>query len=135
MKGITKAICCAALLCGAASVHAGNVALNEFYNVEVKKFHVFLDNAEHDIDIDITWNFPINPTPEDYIDSNLVVNTAKTFLKEYPNKSDFWEVINHKLVKMMIDKFPRIKSISIKLDVPATKLDPYHHYTLVEASR
>lgn len=135
MKRLLQTICCAALLAGATASYAQEISLNEFYSVEVKKFNVFIDNAKHDIDIYITWNFKTNPTPDDYIDSNLVVNTVKTFLKEYPNKSDFWEVVNHKLTSHMIDKFKQVKSFSIKLDVPATKMDPYHHYTLVEASR
>lgn len=114
---------------------ADNIKLKECYAVEIQHLKVTLDNAQHDLTINLGWSFKTNPTTADYIDSNIMINETKKFLSDYPTKSDFFEVVNHNLAKHLIEKFKTVKAVSIKISVPATKMDPYDHYTLVEASR
>lgn len=124
-----------ALLATTSLSYAEDYTLNEIYSVDIDHLSVMVDNAKHDIKVTATWNYKKNPQPSDYIDSNLVVATITNFFKEYPNKTDFWEVVNHKLVSHLIDKFKMVHAMSVKLDVPPIKADPHHHYTLVEATR
>ncbi len=123
------------LLCASTSSFAASVNLDEFYNVEIKHLTATVDSVPHEMNISVTWNYKLNPTPADYIDSNLVISEVKKFLTEYPNKSDFFEVVNHNLTSHMMDKFKQLHGINIKISVPAIKADPYDHYTQVNATR
>ena len=114
---------------------AESIKLKEFYSVEIQHLNAKLDNADHDLTVNLKWSFKVNPTPSDYVDSNLMIGETKKFLTEYPNKTDFFEVVNHNLAKHLIEKFKTVKAINIKISVPATKMDPFDHYTLVKASR
>lgn len=129
--------------CTAASIiiisctiaNAASITYIESYNVKIPHFSVTLDNFKRDIDISATWHFKDNPTANDYIDSNLVISEIKKYLSDYPNKSDYCEVVNKKLTAHMIERFASLRSITIKIDVPPSKMDPYEHYTEVEAKR
>ncbi len=114
---------------------ASPVTYSESYNIKITHFSATLDSMKRDIDISATWSFKSNPTPNDYIDSNLVISEIKKYLTEYKNKSDFWEVVNKNLTTHMIERFASLRSMTIKIDVPPTKAEPYEHYTLVEAKR
>lgn len=134
LKSLLTAFTASALLC-VSSLSYADVKLLETYSIKIEKLNVNLDSGKHVIDVIAAWTFKENPDPSDYIDSNIVISDIKKFLAEYPNKSDFWEVVNHNLTKHMIEKFKNLRSMSIKLDVLVSKTDHYEHYTLVEASR
>ena len=66
-----------ALTCSTLSFAAA-ITYNESYNIKIPHFSVTLDNMKRDIDIEATWTFKNNPTPNDYIDSNLVISEIKS---------------------------------------------------------
>ena len=136
MQFIRKTLALGAiLLCASTNTFADGVKLNEYYSVEIKKLTATLDSGPHELTINVTWNFKTNPSASDYIDSNIIISDIKKFLTEYPSKSDFFEVVNHNLTSFLINKFKGLHGITVKINVPATKLDPYNHYTMVEATR
>ena len=134
LKSLLISLLASALLCAGNTTFAA-VHLQESYSIKIEKLNVNLDNGKHIVDIDAIWSFRENPEAGDYIDSNIVISDIKKFLAEYPNKSDFWEVVNRNLTKYLIEKFKNLKSMTIKIDVLASKMDTYEHYSLVEATR
>lgn len=132
-----NALILAALLFTACTqVFAAELNFNESYSIEIEHFNVDLDSAKRFVNVTATWKFKSNPTQNDYLDSNVVNFDIKEFLTNYPNKkTDFWEVINRKLTQHLMQKYTQIRALSIKIEVPKSKTDPYEHYSLVEASR
>lgn len=111
------------------------VRLLESYAVKINALQVNLDNGKYIIAVDLKWSFKKNVNASDYTDSNLIVNDVKNFLSTYPDKKDFWEVINHKLALFLINKYTSLASIKTKLIIPASPLDPYPHASTVKAMR
>lgn len=64
-------------------------------------------------------------TPEaiaknDYPDFIPIRKEVITYLTNYPNNADFWEIVNKNLAKRLLDKYPQISSLSIELEVMPT---------------
>jgi len=53
------------------------------------------------------------------------------FLTNYPNESDFWEILNQKLVRTVFTSHPIMSSITIKLEVLPTEKFPNIRTTTV----
>lgn len=52
-------------------------------------------------------------------------------LKTYPNKNDYWEVMNYYLTKKIIQQNPELSSVTITLAVYPNREYPYHRSTTV----
>ena len=52
-------------------------------------------------------------------------------LKTYPNKNDYWEVMNYFLTKKLIQQNPELSSVTITLAVYPNREYPYYRSTTV----
>lgn len=120
---------------GANSNNALRLQTKEAYGVHLPNIRVNMNKNSYVINVDLEWGFRTNPSTNDYIDSNLIVNDMKNFLKNYPNPADYWEIINHKLGIYLLNKYPALAFITIKLQILPSKLDDYLHYSVVTATR
>jgi hypothetical protein len=57
------------------------------------------------------------------------------FLVNYPNEGDFWEVVNKKLVKMLLDKYPQMSSLKLEMGVQPTPSEPFPRSSIVQSTR
>jgi len=57
------------------------------------------------------------------------------FLVNYPSQGDFWEVVNKKLVKFILDKYPQIASLNIQLGVSPNAKEPYGRFSSIYSTR
>lgn len=91
------------------------------------------------LNIDVTYR--IN-TPIKGIDPNVypeyvgVVQEIEKFIVGYPNESGYWEIMNKKLAMFLLDKYPSLSSIQIKIDVmPTTPRTRYQRFSEVLITR
>ncbi|XGB43291.1 MAG: hypothetical protein LVS60_05815 [Nodosilinea sp. LVE1205-7] len=65
-----------------------------------------------------------------------VVQSLEKFLVNYPNESDYWEVMNKKLASFLLNQYPSLASIRIKIDVmPTTPRTKYERFSEVLVTR
>ncbi|WP_413172892.1 hypothetical protein [Anabaena azotica] len=57
------------------------------------------------------------------------------FFVNYPNEADFWEILNKKLVQMLLDKYPQMASLSIEIGVTPTVQEPLYRSSIVHSTR
>jgi len=57
------------------------------------------------------------------------------FFVNYPNETDFWEIVNKKLVQFLLDKYPQMSSLSVELDVMPTPQEPFPRSSIVKSTR
>lgn len=69
--------------------------------------------------------------PEIYPDFVPIVEKIDKFLKNYPNETDYWEILNKKLAKSILDEYPTIDSIKIRIDVNNTLEEHYHRHSII----
>jgi hypothetical protein len=64
-----------------------------------------------------------------------IYTSIDNFLVNYPNETDFWEIVNKKLTEKVLDENPVLTDISIQLEVLATDRLPYERTSTVFRSR
>jgi len=87
------------------------------------------------VDIKVTFTYVPGLAAKEYPDFIPLYTMATTFLKEYPAKDDYWEVVIKKLSMAYLEKDKAIASARIDLNVYPTKTVPYYHVVTCTASR
>ena len=71
------------------------------------------------LDIDVTLDFKTpkgKRQPEDYYEFQQIIHYIDSYLVDYPNETDYWEILNTKLATSLItDKIPTAWDTSYKL--------------------
>ncbi|MEA5579370.1 hypothetical protein [Anabaena sp. UHCC 0451] len=70
-----------------------------------------------------------------YPDFVPIRKDIEKFFVNYPNESDFWEILNKKLVQIVLDKYPQMSSLSIEIGVMPTVQEPVHRSSIVQSTR
>ena len=95
-----------------------NLVKRELFSFSIKDYYI-----EHQgtaiLDIDITLEFKQpkrKRKPEDYYEFQQIINYINTYLVDYPNETDYWEILNTNLATSLItDKIPTIWDTTYKL--------------------
>lgn len=87
------------------------------------------------VDIKVTFTYVPGLKEKEYPDFIPLYAYATTFLNEYPEKTDYWEVVIKKLAIAYLGKSPAIASATIELNVYPTKTVPYYHVVTCTADR
>jgi hypothetical protein len=79
-------------------------------------------------------------TPEaisknDYPDFVPIRKEVSTYLTNYPNNTDYWEIVNKNLVKRLLDRYPQMSSLSIELGVLPAPQEPFARSSIVRSTR
>ncbi|MBW4574730.1 MAG: hypothetical protein KME08_05540 [Aphanothece sp. CMT-3BRIN-NPC111] len=79
-------------------------------------------------------------TPEaiaqkDYPDFVPIRKDIDKFLVNYPNETDYWEIVNRNLVKYLLDKYPQMSSLSLELGVMPTPQEPFARSSIIKSTR
>ena len=89
------------------------------------------------LDIQVNYRF-ITTRPlktEDYINYFPLTQEIDQFLTEYPNETDYWEILNKKLVDFILEKYPSIGSLRIRIDVSPNVAARYARHSTVLKTR
>jgi hypothetical protein len=71
----------------------------------------------------------------DYPDFRVLLKDVEEFLNKYPNKVDYWEVLNSKLTLMLLRKYSVLSSVTSEIMVSPSRLDPYSRSSIVTRNR
>jgi hypothetical protein len=61
----------------------------------------------------------------EYPDFRLIAREIETFLTNYPNEEDYWEILNKKITLMVLEKYPAIAKITSQVQVSPSPKVPY----------
>jgi len=70
-----------------------------------------------------------------YPDVVLIVEDIREFLIDYPNETDYWEIVNKNLVNFLMDQYTSIASLCIKLEINPTIRENYERHSVVTVTR
>lgn len=79
-------------------------------------------------------------TPEaiaqrDYPDIMPIRKDIDNFFVNYPNETDFWEILNRNLAQLLLDKYPQMSSLSLEINVMPTPQEPFSRSSIVKRTR
>ncbi len=123
----------------AVSKNLADCAANqESFGFFLKEFPVEHQGyALFNIEVTYRINTPIETIdPKVYPDYVEVSQEVEKFLVEYPNESDYWEIMNKKLAIFLLNTYPSLSSVQIKIDVmPTTPKTKYERFSEVLITR
>ncbi|NJK28074.1 MAG: hypothetical protein HC925_05565 [Coleofasciculaceae cyanobacterium SM2_3_26] len=72
---------------------------------------------------------------QEYPEFSAMARNIQQFLENYPNETDFWEILNNNLVAFLMAEYPEIGSLKVKVDVAPNVSAPYERYSVVTSTR
>jgi hypothetical protein len=110
-------------------------SLTEEFSFLIKDFKVEHQNEHNVLNISVWFRYLPNVTVADYPDYRAVAKDVETFLTNYPNEHDYWEIVNKALTGMLLKKYPSLAMITCEITVDPVERSPYTRSSRVTRAR
>ena len=120
------------LVCSSA---AYSQSLVEEFSFVIKDFKMDHQTQTNNLNISISYRYVDNIQTPEYPDFRWLAKDVETLLSKYPNKVDYWELVNKRVTLMLLDKYSGIVSVTCELQVDPTSLVPYTRTSRVTRAR
>ena len=114
--------------------HAGGL-LSEEFSFVIKDFRINHQGENNTLNILISYRYVVNIANADYPDFRWLAKDVETLLGNYPNKTDYWEIVNKQITALLLKKYPAIASLTCELKVDPTSGVPYSRSSRVTRTR
>src|SRR5690349_16427915 len=112
------------LLVACSSVAYSQSPVEEFSFV-IKDFKMEHQTQTNNLNISISYRYVANIQKSEYPDFRWLAKDVENLLTNYPNKDDYWEIVNKRITLMLLNKYPGITSVTCDLKVDPSNLVPY----------
>ena len=109
-------------------------SLIEEFSFLIKDFKIDHQGEVNNLNLTVTYRYGNRPGIK-YPDFRLIAKDIEMLLTHYPNKTDYWEIVNKRLTSMVLRKYATIISITIKIDVSPSSADPYARSSIATRTR
>ncbi len=107
----------------------------EEFSFLIKDFRMDHQGQANNLNISISYRYVANITKADYPDFRWLAKDVETLLSSYPNKDDYWEIVNKQITSMLLTKYSGIASVSCEIKVDPTNVVPYTRSSRVTRER
>lgn len=87
------------------------------------------------LNISISFRYVANIKNADYPDFRWLAKDVETLLGNYPNKTDYWEIVNKQITALLMKKYPAVVSLTCELKVAPSAGVPYTRSSRVTRER
>lgn len=123
------------LLLLACSSVAYSQSLVEEFSFTIKDFKMDHQTQTNNLNISISYRYIANIQKSQYPDFRWLAKDVETLLANYPNKDDYWEIVNKQITQLLLNKYPGIMSVTCELKVDPSSLVPYTRTSRVTRER
>jgi hypothetical protein len=104
-----------------------NVAnsLTEEFSFWIKDFKVDHQALTNNLNMAVTVRYVPNIANSEYPDFRLLTKDVESFLTNYPNEEDYWEIVNKKLTAEILNKYLVLTSVTIEIKLDPSAPSPY----------
>ena len=99
--------------------------LSEEFSFLIKDFKIDHQGETNNLNISISYRYVVNIANSDYPDFRWLAKDVETLLSHYPNKTDYWEIVNKRITALLMGKYPAITSVTCELKVDPSRGVPY----------
>ena len=110
-------------------------SLIEEFSFVIKDFQMDHQAQTNNLNISISYRYLPNIQKSEYPDFRGLAKDIETLLANYPNKDDYWEIVNKRITSLLLDKYPGIVSVTSDLKVDPSSLIPYLRSSRVTRER
>ena len=108
--------------------------LMEEFSFLIRDFKV-THQGGNTLNINVRYRYKANTLVSDYPDFRLIAKDIETFLTNYPNDTDYWEIVNKKITLLLLDKYSALASVTSEIEVSPTTTVPYLRSSIVTRTR
>lgn len=119
----------------ACSSLAYSQSLTEEFSFQIKDFKMDHQTQTNNLNISISYRYIANIRKPDYPDFRWLAKDVETLLSNYPNKDDYWEIVNKQITKLLLNKYRGITSVTCEIKVDPSSLIPYKRSSRVTRKR
>jgi hypothetical protein len=119
----------------ACSSAAYSQALVEEFSFTIKDFRMDHQTQSNNLNISISYRYIANIQKSEYPDFRWLAKDVESLLANYPNKDDYWEIVNKQITSLLLNKYPGIASVTCDLKVDPSSLVPYTRSSRVTRER
>jgi len=120
------------LVCSSA---AYSQSLTEEFSFQIKDFKMDHQTQTNNLNISISYRYIANIQKPDYPDFRWLAKDVETLLSNYPNKDDYWEIVNKQITSLLLSKYSGITSVTCEIKVDPSSLIPYTRSSRVTRER
>ena len=118
---------------GASTQIAGSLV--EEFSFLIKDFRMDHQGQANNLNISISYRYAANITKADYPDFRWLAKDVETLLSNYPNKDDYWEIVNKQITALLLKKYPGIVAVTCEIKVDPSSVVPYTRTSRVTRER
>ena len=121
------------------SLACSSVAYSQYpveeFSFLIKDFKMDHQTQTNNLNISISFRYKTNIQKSEYPDFRWLAKDVETLLANYPNKDDYWEIVNKQITLLLLNKYPGIMSVTSDLKVDSSSLIPYTRSSRVTRER
>ncbi len=119
----------------ASSKYENFELLTEEFSFLIQDFKMNHQSEVNNLNIKVRVRYENGITESEYPDFRAILKDIEDFLNNYPNKVDYWEILNKKLTMMLLKKYPMLESITSEIQVSPSQKVGYSRSSIVARSR
>jgi hypothetical protein len=109
--------------------------LSEEFSFLIRDFKINHQGEINTLNISISYQYVTNIANADYPDFRGLAKDVETLLSNYPNKTDYWEIVNKQITALLLKKYPAITRVTCELKVEPSANVPYSRASRVTRER
>jgi hypothetical protein len=110
-------------------------SLSERFTFALKDFRMDHQGEVQTLNIKISVLYVNGIQDTAYPDFRVIARDVETLLGKYPNKTDYWEIVNKRLTGLILDRFPSISRVTSEIEVSPSASVPYLRSSTVTRER
>jgi len=117
------------------SKNENSVLLAEDFSFLIQDFKMNHQSEVNNLNIKIRVRYENGISDSKYPDFRAIVKDIEDFLNNYPNKIDYWEILNKKLTLLVLKKYRMLSSITTEIQVSPSQKVFYLRSSIVTRSQ
>ena len=109
--------------------------LSEEFSFLIKDFKIDHQGETNTLNISISYRYIVNIANSDYPDFRWLAKDVETLLSNYPNKTDYWEIVNKQITSLLMKKYPALARVTCEMTVNPSGQVPYTRTSRVMRNR
>ena len=107
----------------------------EEFSFLLKDFKMDHQGEVNNVNISVRLRYKPNVSDSEYPDFRAVAKDIETLLSNYPNKTDYWEIVNKKITSLVLTKYAVVTKIASEIQVSPSAGVPYQRSSTVTRER
>jgi hypothetical protein len=106
----------------------------EEFSFQIQNFKINHQGEVNNLNVKVRYSYETGISKSDYPDFLALVRDIEGFLNNYPNKTDYWEILNKNLTLKLMTKYPMLSRMTCEIQVSASKSVRYVRSSIVTRS-